>query len=253
MQRSSACWASPPRNADQPFPRAAWRGTAAGSERHVFAPRRCRTAAPRTIAGGWNGAQGIRPPAEPVGQRVLGTHEWLLAHCDNPEGFTFVQEVGISEHFEHARHAAFDCAAAPSSWRPRTFRLVLCSGCGPLVGRNGPRRPRVPEGVADSSLRLRSIDATWNGAWASCGPMRRSYSGHPRPEADRQPAEADRGGGARGQASEAPLNRRCPRTVPPASSGLPARKALVRHLTHRSESVIVALQTRDIWPEEPTY
>jgi hypothetical protein len=84
----------------------------------------------------------------------LDPHYWrpyeaLLAECDNLEGFTFAQEIGISEHFEIKGSLRSDVIASPEAVPP-------------------PARVETvnrPEGSSDYLYNFGSVDAFWNGAW----------------------------------------------------------------------------------------
>ncbi len=85
-----------------------------------------------------------------------------LAECDNIEGFTFAQEIGISEHFEMRGSLRSDVggslegvSAAPGvELRFRTFD-----------GANGLPVDRVTETSSDYLYTFGTTDAIWNGAW----------------------------------------------------------------------------------------
>ncbi|NJS39125.1 MAG: hypothetical protein HC783_08995 [Rhodobacteraceae bacterium] len=88
--------------------------------------------------------------------------EKTLAECDNIEGFTFAQEIGISEHFEMRGSLRSDVggsleaklASAGVDLRFRTF-----------AGANGLPVDRVTETSSDYLYIFGTTDAIWNGAW----------------------------------------------------------------------------------------
>ncbi|MGB3314552.1 MAG: hypothetical protein WBB85_09075, partial [Albidovulum sp.] len=76
--------------------------------------------------------------------------ETIIAECDNVEGFTFAQEIGISEHFEMNGSLRADipvsveAAASPAAKAPTG---------------------EVPDRSSDYLYNFGSVDALWNGAW----------------------------------------------------------------------------------------
>ncbi|MBB1498547.1 hypothetical protein [Paracoccus sp. MC1862] len=247
------------RNADQPFPRAALAlDPQPGPTRHRLCAEAMSDGRPEDYRR-WleRGLKEFDPPQSPADREFWERHEWLLAHCDNPEGFTFVQEVGISEHFEMRGTLRSDVGSGPFELAPAgpfaSSSAAAASRSSDVTDRDGHR---VPEGVADSLYDFGSIDATWNGAWGLVRTYRDAATLDP--ATGRQIGSRLRPigeGGARGQAFRSSTESAdAPEPVPPASSGLscPA-KPVSGIITHRSESVIVALQTRDIWPEGTDY
>lgn len=88
-------------------------------------------------------------------------YERLLAICDNGEGFTFAQELGISEHFELQGSLRADVDSGFE------FRL-LTDDRSPRLDTRAPDESAVrmvPEGVSDNLYDLGSLDSIWNGAW----------------------------------------------------------------------------------------
>ncbi|WP_138933813.1 hypothetical protein [Roseovarius arcticus] len=77
-------------------------------------------------------------------------YEKLIAECDNVEGFTFAQEVGISEHFEMNGSLRAD---VPISVEAAAFPVA--------------EEPSgdVPDKSSDFLYSFGSVDALWNGAW----------------------------------------------------------------------------------------
>jgi manganese oxidase len=76
-------------------------------------------------------------------------YEALLAECDNLEGFTFAQEIGISEHFEMKGSLRSDVIASPEKVPPAA-RVETGD---------------LPEGSSDYLYNFGTVDALWNGAW----------------------------------------------------------------------------------------
>lgn len=86
-------------------------------------------------------------------------HSEMAAVCDNLEGFTTAQEVGISEHFE--------IPTAPSKYQPVVRVLDEVSGAGDDV-------PSL-----DYLYHFGSHDAVWNGAWGLMRVFERLTEGSP--------------------------------------------------------------------------
>lgn len=82
-------------------------------------------------------------------------YEDALAKCDNIEGFSFAQEIGISEHFEMQGSLRSDVGIsaelAGETDRPGLADPGLSEG--------------VPETSSDYLYHFGSVDALWNGAW----------------------------------------------------------------------------------------
>lgn len=99
-----------------------------------------------------------RDTAPLIGPRVHKRWEKYaaaLAACDNIEGFTFAQEIGISEHFEMQGSLRSDVGAS-----------VEFVG-DPNAETTAQRRATeaVPEKSSDYLYNFGSVDALWNGAW----------------------------------------------------------------------------------------
>jgi manganese oxidase len=88
--------------------------------------------------------------------------EEVLAECDNIEGFTFAQEIGISEHFEMRGSLRSDVSGsleaipAPEGVELRFSRFD---------GAQGLADDYVPETSSDYLYSFGTTDAIWNGAW----------------------------------------------------------------------------------------
>ncbi len=82
-------------------------------------------------------------------------YEAALAECDNIEGFSFAQEIGISEHFEMQGSLRADVPVS-----------VEFAG---ETGQSSPDDPELSDGVPQTSsdylYHFGSVDALWNGAW----------------------------------------------------------------------------------------
>lgn len=154
-----------------------------------------------------------------------------LALCDNPEGLTFVQEVGISEHFEiqGSLRADFDASLerAPFDLRP--------AAAGP---------DQSIRGVADLMYDFGSIDALWNGAW---GLMRTFDDSTATDPATRQAigqrlktlAEASRSGLEGAEVTE-------PAETPDSGLTCPLNEGISRR------AVIAAVETRELFGKDGT-
>lgn len=77
-----------------------------------------------------------------------------LEGCDNLEGFTFAQEIGISEHFEMNGSLRADVSASVEA--VETPEMVQPDA-------------RVSRNSSDYFYNFGSVDALWNGAWVWCG------------------------------------------------------------------------------------
>ncbi|MBJ3777126.1 hypothetical protein [Acuticoccus mangrovi] len=79
-------------------------------------------------------------------------HSRYVARCNNLEGFTAAQEVGISEHFE------FPSAPSRYAVNYRSVQNALNRAEAPVPGDED-------EKVLDYLYHFGSLDAVWNGAW----------------------------------------------------------------------------------------
>ncbi|MGR6430545.1 hypothetical protein ACU5AY_06445 [Rhizobium sp. PAMB 3174] len=80
-------------------------------------------------------------------------YENALETCDNIEGFTYAQEIGISEHFEMQGSLRSD--------------VNLSIEVAPPMPQPGPELPfdEVPRDSSDYFYSYGAADALWNGAW----------------------------------------------------------------------------------------
>ncbi|WP_100526161.1 cupredoxin domain-containing protein [Paracoccus aminovorans] len=177
-------------------------------------------------------------PPEPDEADHAAAFEKALANCDNLEGYTFAQEIGISEHFE--------------------LRSRLRADVGVMeFGRPAPPPATAGGGkdVSDYLYNFGTQDALWNGAWG----LLRVYGDRPSRDAvlagwqaARPPGEAAPdpralvplnarpGAGESAAATEAPPAPMaeapgCPLPIGPGAGG------------HQTAGVIVALRTGDVW------
>lgn len=180
--------------------------------------------------------------------------ERALAQCDNLEGYSFAQEVGISEHFE---------------LRAR-LRADMNTGGEALVAGEKPKEKSDP--VSDYLYNYGTQDSLWNGAWG----LLRIHADPPSRQAtlagwltaqrqgDAQPPElvpmlapattdntktATIGEDANGNTGEAvtqqtaqplaqvPQLPTCPLSMGAAAPG------------HHTAGLVVALRVADVWPE----
>lgn len=107
--------------------------------------------------------QGLKAfPAGSSAADYWAAREETLAECDNIEGFTYAQEIGISEHFEMRGSLRADiggslestAAAAGVELRFRRF-----------AGEADLPVDRVPDTSSDYLYSFGTTDAIWNGAW----------------------------------------------------------------------------------------
>lgn len=83
--------------------------------------------------------------------------EDAIARCDNLEGMTFAQEVGISEHFEMRGRLRQDVNTGFEAFRPESRSGKDASG------RDGPRPGHTD--ISDYLYNFGTLDSMWNGAW----------------------------------------------------------------------------------------
>ncbi|VDS09472.1 hypothetical protein PARHAE_02675 [Paracoccus haematequi] len=162
-----------------------------------------------------------------------------LANCDNLEGYTFAQEVGISEHFEVRTRLRSDVPA---------IEMRPARNAAPAF----PTPTERVEDVSDYLYNFGTLDALWNGAWG----LLRIYK-------DQQARTALLDGWKDGAAPETlvPIDRK--KLVEARAKGaidaLPLNEApgcplpdnpLLRHTTM---GLVVALRTADIWDRGTDY
>lgn len=176
-------------------------------------------------------------PNDPQDKEMLDrfdAFDQALANCDNLEGYTFAQEVGISEHFEIRTRLRSDIS-------PIELIGTEAVAQGPAALSDGIKD------VSDYLYNFGTLDALWNGAWG----LLRVYKGQPErtallegwqdqtapkvlvPVAETGvPVEAD----AAGDIAAPPLNEApgCP---------LPGNPLL----GHETQGLVVALRTADVW------
>jgi len=199
--------------------------------------------------------------------------EKLLATCDNIEGFTFAQEIGLSEHFEMQGSLRSDVSAS-----------VELSLLDQLVSddANTASDDNLVENSIDSAptfsdylYNFGSVDAQWNGAWglvrifndptAIDPATRRSAKQHLHSEvednvaaAPQDQADGDEGipiglrlgepvdSSLEGTAGFSNINQER-ETISGLSCPLPGVNG-----TRHTEAVIVALETRKLWSDRGT-
>ncbi|UXU76530.1 MULTISPECIES: hypothetical protein [unclassified Paracoccus (in: a-proteobacteria)] len=186
--------------------------------------------------------------------------ERALARCDNVEGYTFAQEIGISEHFEMRGRLRSDLS---------TFEFDSANPAGMMTQ---PAQQPVPgQGLTQASdylYNFGTLDALWNGAWglvrvyadpqARAQLLRDAWPDHPapkalvpvRPQAETEESDTQPQGPATGPAVEAlAAGAVCP---------MPTRELLdadaqgdgARQLGTNVAALVVALRTADVWPEQ---
>jgi manganese oxidase len=117
--------------------------------------------------------------ADPVARAHWESHQAALAECDNVEGFTFAQEIGISEHFEmkgslradqsasvEKAAAELDLGSDPVDQRfagsdAKTGARVEADATGSFP----TGTDLVPATSSDYLYSFGTVDAIWNGAW----------------------------------------------------------------------------------------
>lgn len=90
------------------------------------------------------------------------SYEAALANCDNVEGYSFAQEIGISEHFElrtrfRSGVSTTESVAPPVSPQEPQINWSL----------NGPQTGHRL--MSDYLYNFGTLDAFWNGAWGLVG------------------------------------------------------------------------------------
>ena len=93
-------------------------------------------------------------PAQKATLDLVAAYDALgaaLARCDNIEGYTFAQEVGISEHFEMRGRLRSDLNTMDTA-----FKIAQVPG---------PAKPVGPAEASDYLYNFGTIDSLWNGAW----------------------------------------------------------------------------------------
>lgn len=108
------------------------------------------------------GLKAFDDPSEVDAKAYWTAREDLLESCDNIEGFTFAQEIGISEHFEMRGSLRSDISGSVEAVpAPDVVELKFRT----FGGVNGGPEDRVPEASSDYLYTFGTTDAIWNGAW----------------------------------------------------------------------------------------
>ena len=102
-------------------------------------------------------ADGERPMDDSDG--YWQNYEKLLAECDNIEGFTYAQEIGISEHFEMQGSLRSDVSPSVEYLDPS---LVDSDEIDASVALSDAA---AEDTTSDYLYNLGSVDAVWNGGW----------------------------------------------------------------------------------------
>lgn len=183
------------RNADQMYPYGArWEDRSKGPSRWRACVEKARDALPSKYFD-WLYDPGYT--GEPDYWRRQAA---LLAECDNIDGYTTAQEIGISEHFEMAgpmsRFGPYFPEFTPD-------RDVMASGSSELVARAALQGVDLPR---DSLFHFGTSDAIWNGAWG----LVRVY-----PSEWNRDATACQASG--GEGCDAPIGARLARLLPPGA------------------------------------
>ncbi|NHF72003.1 cupredoxin domain-containing protein [Paracoccus xiamenensis] len=82
-------------------------------------------------------------------------YETALAGCDNLEGLTFAQEIGISEHFEMTGSLRADLPHSAEWAQPEADAATT----------NSDEDISIAQDSSDYLYNFGSVDALWNGAW----------------------------------------------------------------------------------------
>ena len=178
-------------------------------------------------------------------------YETALSGCDNLEGLTFAQEIGISEHFEMNGSLRADIAVSPE---------------GAQAERPVQTDMQVAQGSSDYLYNFGSVDALWNGAWG----LIRIYgsknapdpatvallntenkSAHPGQLSAAGAMIFDRLGDSPVAATESVENT--VRDLPMGTGGLICPYPDQGETQRVVEAVIAAVETDDIWPGGTDY
>lgn len=177
-------------------------------------------------------------------------YEAALAECDNPEGFTTAQEIGISEHFEMQGSLRSDVAS------PAEFGAAAASASADLPASPPEDDPTVPTHSSDYLWHFGTVDALWNGAWG----LLRIFEGPDAPDPATVPAfngGTGATGTAIGQRLGAPIEG--PETagasdqlVLPGGTGLSCPMPIEGRKTRLVDAAIVAFETREVFDPKGT-
>ena len=191
-----------------------------------------------------------RSQLDPAMAARFDSFERALAHCDNLEGYSFAQEIGISEHFEMRTRLRADMNTAAEAFR----------GQDAQSGKSDP--------VSDYLYNYGTQDSLWNGAWGllrvhADQPSRRAVltgwlaaqgrSDETPPELVPMLAAFGTGDAAEvaavGDASEsAAASRTLPPTQVPQLPTCPLSMGATAP-GHHTAGLVVALRVADVWPE----
>lgn len=169
--------------------------------------------------------------------------EDVIAECDNVEGFTFAQEIGISEHFEMNGSLRADVPVSVEAGGPPPAQTPT---------------EAVPDKSSDYLYNFGSVDALWNGAWG----LVRIYGDPTAPDpATVAGFNADNPNAPEGQSPQGtPIGARLGEAgsvaesvgghpVPVGSGGLacpyPGPGAPPQRVV---DAVLAAVETRSVWP-----
>ncbi len=188
-------------------------------------------------------------PVPPAGQEAYwDAWERLIAECDNVEGFTFTQEIGISEHFEMT-----------GSLRSDIFHSLQIAAPGASAAERSGND--APIETSDYLYNFGSVDALWNGAWGLLRIYRDENSADPTtvaslndpshfdPETDIVTARTKLGetiGAPEFAFAGAPA---LVQGTAGLSCPLPAERGTQKVL----QSFVTAFETPDIWPDGTAY
>ncbi|WP_347140545.1 hypothetical protein [Paracoccus sp. SSK6] len=161
-----------------------------------------------------------------------------LANCDNIEGYTFAQEVGISEHFEIRSRLRSDVISMERR-RGDDARRVAAPQSGPAE-------------ASDYLYNFGTLDSLWNGAWG----LLRVYMDQPE-----RSALLERWQNQSAPEVLVPVSRAGNPTERSAASDAapPVAEALGCPLPgdglpgHETAGLVVALRTADAWPGGTDY
>lgn len=138
------------RNVDQPFAQ----GMRDRSELGRSPRESCTSAARHTRV--WEYRKWLEGRLDGPGNDDWRAYEAALGACDNLEGFTFSQEIGISEHFETEARLRSDIG---------TFEFLPGAPASVSTAKAVDPDEEGDPDVADTLFSFGSIDAIWNGAW----------------------------------------------------------------------------------------
>ncbi|OWJ90265.1 hypothetical protein [Paracoccus yeei] len=181
--------------------------------------------------------------------------ESLLAGCDNPEGYTFGQEVGISEHFEFRSRLRSDISSTESLQPPQTVLMAERVGVD-----DAPSPETGHGGMSDYLWNFGTLDAFWNGAWGLirvyADPSGRAAA---LPGTDRPLVPVNR---KTAPETEAGTGRKLEIAPPPKTDpDRPLREYLasmggtcpLHPGSMQRAALVVALRTADVWPRGTDY